>query len=68
MSATYHIYILLSFIELRREADELRLREVCESFLGPPLVAVADSKNSSWDPSVLVRLHYFGLSNFILEN
>uniref|UniRef100_A0ACD5XVR1 Uncharacterized protein n=1 Tax=Avena sativa TaxID=4498 RepID=A0ACD5XVR1_AVESA len=49
---------LLSYIRfLAREADESRLREVCESFLGPPLgmvdAASADSKNPSWDPDVL---------------
>lgn len=41
-----------------READESRLREVCESFLGPPTgmaqASSSDSKNSSWDPCVLV--------------
>jgi protein HIRA/HIR1 len=41
-----------------READESRLREVCESFLGPPMGMVdaassADLKNPSWDPDVL---------------
>ncbi|RWW27502.1 hypothetical protein GW17_00008063 [Ensete ventricosum] len=40
-----------------READESRLREVCESFLGPPTgmaeVAVVDSQNPEWDPCVL---------------
>lgn len=43
-----------------READESRLREVCESFLGPPTGMAentsSDSKNLAWDPSVLVRL------------
>ncbi|XP_006660993.2 protein HIRA [Oryza brachyantha] len=50
---------LLSYIRfLAREADESRLREVCESFLGPPMGMVdaassADLKNPSWDPDVL---------------
>lgn len=43
-----------------READESRLREVCESFLGPPMGMVGavstDANNPSWDPDVLVRL------------
>lgn len=42
-----------------READESRLREVCDSFLGPPTgmaeVTVVDSQNPEWDPYVLVR-------------
>lgn len=41
-----------------READESRLREVCESFLGPPTGMVdatpSDPKNPAWDPCVLV--------------
>lgn len=37
-----------------READESRLREVCESFLGPPTGMASDSKNPAWDPYVLV--------------
>lgn len=45
-----------------READESRLREVCESLLGPPTGmagdAPADIKNQAWDPCVLVRLRY----------
>ncbi|XP_047317043.1 protein HIRA isoform X2 [Impatiens glandulifera] len=56
---------LLSYVRfLAREADESRLREVCESFLGPPPngmmipeAAAATSSNSetatAWDPSVL---------------
>ncbi|KAG8050267.1 hypothetical protein GUJ93_ZPchr0009g1407 [Zizania palustris] len=50
---------LLSYIRfLAREADESRLREFCESFLGPPMGMVdapssADLKNPSWDPDVL---------------
>lgn len=42
-----------------READESRLREVCESFLGPPTgMAEAGSSdtNLSWDPYVLVSI------------
>ncbi|CAL5432317.1 unnamed protein product [Camellia sinensis] len=49
---------LLSYIRfLAREADESRLREVCESFLGPPTgmaeAASVDPKNPVWDPCVL---------------
>uniref|UniRef100_A0A0A9CR53 HIRA n=1 Tax=Arundo donax TaxID=35708 RepID=A0A0A9CR53_ARUDO len=50
---------LLSYIRfLAREADESRLREVCESFLGPPMGTVCsasstDPKNPAWDPDVL---------------
>ncbi|KAK1263511.1 Protein HIRA [Acorus gramineus] len=49
---------LLSYIRfLAREADESRLREVCESFLGPPMgmtqSTTSDPKNSAWDPCVL---------------
>ncbi|KAK7272214.1 hypothetical protein RJT34_28687 [Clitoria ternatea] len=49
---------LLSYVRfLAREADESRLREVCESFLGPPTgmaeEASSDSNNLAWDPSVL---------------
>lgn len=49
---------LLSYIRfLAREADESRLREVCESFLGPPTgIAEAtylDPRNPAWDPCVL---------------
>lgn len=49
---------LLSYVRyLAREADESRLREVCESFLGPPTGmggdALADPKTVSWDPCVL---------------
>ncbi|OAY76135.1 Protein HIRA [Ananas comosus] len=42
---------------LAREADESRLREFCESFLGPPIsmieAASADPKISAWDPDIL---------------
>ncbi|KAL2590207.1 Protein HIRA [Glycine soja] len=54
---------LLSYVRfLAREADESRLREVCESFLGPPTGMVeetsSDSKNLAWDPMVLgMRKH-----------
>ncbi|PAN10984.1 hypothetical protein PAHAL_2G131100 [Panicum hallii] len=50
---------LLSYIRfLAREADESRLREVCESFLGPPMgmlvsASSMDPKNPAWDPDVL---------------
>ncbi|XP_016511797.1 protein HIRA isoform X1 [Nicotiana tabacum] len=49
---------LLSYIRfLAREADESRLREVCESFLGPPTgmaeAASSDSNKTAWDPCVL---------------
>ncbi|KAI7983477.1 Protein HIRA [Camellia lanceoleosa] len=49
---------LLSYIRfLAREADESRLREVCESFLGPPTgmaeAVSSDPKNPAWDPCVL---------------
>ncbi|OAY81947.1 Protein HIRA [Ananas comosus] len=49
---------LLSYIRfLAREADESRLREVCESFLGPPIsmieAASADPKIPAWDPDIL---------------
>ncbi|CAL5090281.1 unnamed protein product [Urochloa decumbens] len=50
---------LLSYIRfLAREADESRLREVCESFLGPPMgmlgsASSTDPKNAAWDPDVL---------------
>nr|GEV00520.1 protein HIRA [Tanacetum cinerariifolium] len=49
---------LLSYIRfLAREADESRLREVCENFLGPPTgmaeATASDATNSAWDPCVL---------------
>ncbi|KAL5717078.1 hypothetical protein ACHQM5_010151 [Ranunculus cassubicifolius] len=48
---------LLSYIRfLAREADESRLREVCEMFLGPPTGMMLESthpKNIAWDPCVL---------------
>ncbi|XP_071697209.1 protein HIRA-like [Rutidosis leptorrhynchoides] len=54
---------LLSYIRfLAREADESRLREVCENFLGPPTgmaeTATSDATNAVWDPCVLgMRKH-----------
>ncbi|KAK7312643.1 hypothetical protein VNO77_36658 [Canavalia gladiata] len=54
---------LLSYTRfLAREADEPRLREVCESFLGPPTGMAeetsSDLKNLAWDPFVLgMRKH-----------
>ncbi|CAN8255085.1 unnamed protein product [Cochlearia groenlandica] len=53
---------LLAYVRfLAREADESRLREVCESFLGPPtgMAETASSDaNLSWDPYVLgVKKH-----------
>ncbi|XP_011046273.1 PREDICTED: protein HIRA-like isoform X2 [Populus euphratica] len=54
---------LLSYIRfLAREADESRLREVSESFLGPPTGMAestsSDAKTVSWDPCVLgMRKH-----------
>ncbi|RVX20259.1 Protein HIRA [Vitis vinifera] len=51
-----HSYEDLSYLDCR-EADESRLREVCESFLGPPTGMVeaipSDPKNPAWDPCVL---------------
>lgn len=44
-----------------READESRLREVCESFLGPPTGMAEEAssdKSLAWDPVVLVRLFF----------
>lgn len=48
---------LLSYIRfLAREADESRLREVCESFLGPP-IGMDEAKSPDvkplWDPCIL---------------
>ncbi|CAN6543766.1 unnamed protein product [Malus baccata var. baccata] len=62
-SAKDYRQCLLSYIRfLAREADESRLREVCESFLGPPTGMVDDTtldlNNSAWDPCVLgMRKH-----------
>ncbi|CAM8964189.1 unnamed protein product [Rhodiola kirilowii] len=49
---------LLSYVRfLAREADESRLREVCEGFLGPPTgmaeTSSSDPNNTTWDPYVL---------------
>ncbi|KAK1429195.1 hypothetical protein QVD17_11400 [Tagetes erecta] len=49
---------LLSYIRfLAREADESRLREVCENFLGPPTgmaeTVASDGTDPTWDPCVL---------------
>ncbi|CAN4107249.1 unnamed protein product [Withania somnifera] len=49
---------LLSYVRfLAREADESRLREVCENFLGPPtgMAEAASSKSTkpAWEPCVL---------------
>ncbi|XP_051113355.1 protein HIRA isoform X2 [Andrographis paniculata] len=48
---------LLSYVRfLAREADEARLQEVCENFLGPPVGMVesgSDPKTAAWDPIVL---------------
>ncbi|KAJ1390242.1 WD40/YVTN repeat-like-containing domain superfamily [Sesbania bispinosa] len=51
---------LLSYVRfLAREADESRLREACEGFLGPPPgMGSSDSNNPAWDPFVLgMRKH-----------
>ncbi|XP_009150308.1 protein HIRA isoform X2 [Brassica rapa] len=53
---------LLAYVRfLAREADESRLREVCESFLGPPTgmaEAATSDTNLCWDPYVLgVKKH-----------
>ncbi|KAF8663212.1 hypothetical protein HU200_055815 [Digitaria exilis] len=58
-SAQEYRQCLLSYVRfLAREADESRLREVCESFLGPPVgmidsMSSMDPKNPVWDPHVL---------------
>ncbi|XP_057955872.1 protein HIRA isoform X2 [Malania oleifera] len=57
-SASEYRQCLLSYIRfLAREADESRLREVCESFLGPPTGMAespsSDPKNPAWEPCVL---------------
>ncbi|CAA6660695.1 unnamed protein product [Spirodela intermedia] len=49
---------LLSYIRfLAREADESRLREACESFIGPPTgmgdSTSSDTQSLAWDPCVL---------------
>lgn len=56
----------ITMVLFYREADESRLREVCESFLGPPTgmadATPVDSEKPAWDPYVLVR---FSLSSII---
>lgn len=57
-SANEYRQSLLSYVRfLAREADESRLREVCEGFLGPPTgmaeAGSSDPKNLAWDPCVL---------------
>ncbi|CAA0810678.1 homolog of histone chaperone HIRA [Striga hermonthica] len=56
-SPTEYRQSLLSYIRfLAREADESRLREVCESFLGPPIGMTepgSNPKTPAWDPFVL---------------
>ncbi|XP_020527302.1 protein HIRA isoform X2 [Amborella trichopoda] len=57
-SPTEYRQCLLSYIRfLAREADESRLREVCESFIGPPTGMVesnsSETNNPTWDPYVL---------------
>ncbi|KAG0489681.1 hypothetical protein HPP92_006544 [Vanilla planifolia] len=47
---------LLAYVRfLAREADESRLREVCESFLGPPtgMSESVSPDTKSWDPCIL---------------
>ncbi|XP_022872287.1 protein HIRA isoform X3 [Olea europaea var. sylvestris] len=56
-SSEYHQCLLYYIRFLTREADEYRLREVCESFLGPP-IGMTESPSSdvnagAWDPCVL---------------
>lgn len=50
---------------MHRETDESRLREVCETFLGPPTgmaeVASSSTEKPAWEPCVLVRLLIFPL-------
>ncbi|GAU45587.1 hypothetical protein TSUD_273870 [Trifolium subterraneum] len=56
-SANEYRQCLLSYVRfLAREADESRLREVCETFLGPPTGMVEEAssnKSLAWDPVVL---------------
>ncbi|KAK9170438.1 hypothetical protein Syun_002578 [Stephania yunnanensis] len=58
MSPNEYRQCLLSYVRfLAREADESRLREVCEGFLGPPTGMTestpSDTGNKAWDPYVL---------------
>ncbi|XP_015873303.3 protein HIRA isoform X1 [Ziziphus jujuba] len=62
---------LLSYVRfLAREADESRLREVCESFLGPPTGMAEDTsldtKKLEWDPFVLGMMKHKLLREDIL--
>ncbi|XP_013629498.1 PREDICTED: protein HIRA isoform X2 [Brassica oleracea var. oleracea] len=61
---------LLAYVRfLAREADESRLREVCESFLGPPTgmaEAATSDTNLCWDPYVLGLKKHKLLRNDIL--
>ncbi|CAO2824764.1 unnamed protein product [Amaranthus hypochondriacus] len=55
-SANEYRQCLVSYVRhLARKADESRLREVCESFLGPPIGmgAASSNQNIEWDPCVL---------------
>ncbi|KAI3884724.1 hypothetical protein MKX03_033577, partial [Papaver bracteatum] len=55
-SPNEYCQFLLSYIRiLAREADESRLREVCEGFLGPPtgMAESTDPMNPAWDPTIL---------------
>ncbi|KAK9726979.1 hypothetical protein RND81_05G250000 [Saponaria officinalis] len=55
-SPNEYLQCLLSYVRyLAREADESRLRELCESFLGPPtgMGGATDPINIAWDPCVL---------------
>ncbi|CAA2966139.1 HIRA isoform X1 [Olea europaea subsp. europaea] len=50
-------HVITAWLQIQREADEYRLREVCESFLGPP-IGMTESPSSdvnagAWDPCVL---------------
>ncbi|XP_078158563.1 histone chaperone HIRA-like protein isoform X2 [Carex rostrata] len=49
----YHQCLVAYVRFLTKEADEGRLREVCESLMGPSSFKDADSKNPAGDPSVL---------------
>lgn len=65
------LYTLISHCCVYREADESRLREVCESFLGPPtgMGTASLDLNMAWDPCVLVRRSTFLITfDFIVEN
>ncbi|KAG9158117.1 hypothetical protein Leryth_000276 [Lithospermum erythrorhizon] len=54
-SAKEYRQCLLSYVRvLAREADESRLREVCESFLGPPVGMVAAASSDPKNPRFLI--------------